>query len=805
MTHIPGGLIADWYGGKYLLLTAMLLGGTVSVIIPNLLSRDHFYLIATRFILGLTQGPVYPSVFAILANWVPKRERATLATLVYSAAPVGYTTAQFLYSCTHITHWINGYYFWSAATIIWGIFHVLFCYSEPATDSYITVEESVMLQEKIGPKQHMPLPWNKILRSSAVWSLLCGYSAFGMLFSFYMITVPQYLYDVVKLDRLSIISVTPFILLFISSIICGLASDLMANYEVLSLLSIRRYMAVLGIVLPFIFLAGIPYVECDQTYAFLLFAFGMLCFGSCFASIQINVLDIAQNFAGFIAALVSTAGYLIHLLAPKLIDSKADISLKQCLTKTIDCLKLITVEPTITLVLMAIMTTSVVEQAFFVDKACRVNKKFNANICDNIFAKENEKFNKEVQVVTAEFYQWNNIVGYGGQIALAFFVGAWSDKYGRKIPLMLGLLGKLYCSLMMMVNSLQCTWPVEYIIYTCTLPMVITGGEVAIFGSAFSYLADISTLDGIVLRFTILEACVLGAMSAGIALGGALFRLTNNSYMILFIVQSSLISVAIIYSGLRLHIRTNSEQRPIMEFNNVITDFFDYKHIVLTFKSIFKKRLLNRRLYLLLIILGMAFHAFQRDEKRMMYLFLQRVLNWDFVPINNFRMYQAITEDFMLLIAIPVMNKLLGWRDTVITLIGTMSYIIARSCYVLATDRLLLYIGGAFASLGSIGTPMIRSMVPKLVSVVERGKAFSVLSIADMAMPVVSATVYNQVYSAYIDTYPRAIFYTTMASHIVVLAIFLFIHFTSTRESLTHEDNQHDTENLENDDVQETP
>lgn len=61
-------------------------------------------------------------------------------------------------------------------------------------------------------------------------------------------------------------------------------------------------------------------------------------------------------------------------------------------------LALITVEPMMVLYMMAFMLTSVVEQSFFVYKACKVNHGLNDTICMNITADEYEDYNKEVQV-----------------------------------------------------------------------------------------------------------------------------------------------------------------------------------------------------------------------------------------------------------------------------------------------------------------------------------------------------------------------------------------------------------------------
>lgn len=124
-----------------------------------------------------------------------------------------------------------------------------------------------------------------------------------------------------------------------------------------------------------------------------------------------------------------------------------------------------------------------------------------------------------LQITVANFHLWNGIAGHGVPIVLALFMGAWSDKRGRKIVLLLGLLGKLYFSAMIVVNTTQDTWPVEYIVYTATLPMAFTGADVAIFAASFAYLVDVSPVKHRTIRVTIMEVCYLATMPTGIALG----------------------------------------------------------------------------------------------------------------------------------------------------------------------------------------------------------------------------------------------------------------------------------------------
>lgn len=155
--------------------------------------------------------------------------------------------------------------------------------------------------------------------------------------------------------------------------------------------------------------------------------------------------------------------------------------------------KKITVEPTMFLYMMAFMLTTVVEQAFYLNRACVTNHGYSPEICNNIT--QNETIKKEVQVsdwlivgwsqnriaivnahefqirfstyynvllfsftqnstqiTVSHFYQWYHISGHVVPIVLAFFLGSWSDRRGRKLPLLLGLFGKLIYSSMILVN-----------------------------------------------------------------------------------------------------------------------------------------------------------------------------------------------------------------------------------------------------------------------------------------------------------------------------------------------------------------
>lgn len=72
---------------------------------------------------------------------------------------------------------------------------------------------------------------------------------------------------------------------------------------------------------------------------------------------------------------------------------------------------------------------------------------------------------------------------------------------------------------MIVVNTLMTSWPVEYVIYTATIPSAFTGADVAIFASAFTYISDITSQADRTWRITILDVCYLSTMAPGVFIG----------------------------------------------------------------------------------------------------------------------------------------------------------------------------------------------------------------------------------------------------------------------------------------------
>lgn len=447
----------------------------------------------------------------------------------------------------------------------------------------------------------------------------------------------------------------------------------------------------------------------------------------------------------------------------------------------------ITVEPTMFLYMMAYMVTSVVEQAFFVHKSCRVNHGYSEEVCSKL--DQNATIKADVQVTVSEFHQWNNIAGHVVPIVLALFFGNWSDRRGRKMPLVVGLIGKFIYSFMVVINSLISTWDLNMIIYTATLPMGMLGGDVAIFGSCFTYISDISTVQQRTLRITILDVAYLSTMPTGVALGSYLFsHVVNSSYTIMFTINASMLALAILYSLVRLEWQTSPAQRPLAGANFLV-DFFDRKHVVATMKTLLKKRPRHGRLQLWILLLGMALYTFQRDEKAMSFLYTQLMFEWNVEKFSQFRTFQSLLFVLAMLIGVPIMSKLMGIKDTIMVAIGAIAHAAGRAVFAYAHLPELFYVGAAVAALGPIVAPVLRSMTSKLVPIEERGKVFAMLSVCDNAVPLFSGVLYSQLYNATIKTTPSSIYWLTFSTQVAVLFLILIIDYLTRSDRSSEDEN----------------
>lgn len=190
----------------------------------------------------------------------------------------------------------------------------------------------------------------------------------------------------------------------------------------------------------------------------------------------------------------------------------------------------ITVEPVLALFVMPSVLAMLATQNLNLDKACRVNLGFGDDVCTALRLRKRANHTleeDEVQKMIASVQAWKSIVHTSLPTLLMLFIGAWSDKTGkRKICMLMPIFGEFMTCMLNVVNTyFFYEVPVEWTVFMEVIFPALTGGWVTMFLGVFSYLGDITSRETRTFRMGILSMCMTVGFPIGMGLSGVLLKL----------------------------------------------------------------------------------------------------------------------------------------------------------------------------------------------------------------------------------------------------------------------------------------
>lgn len=154
ITHVPGGVVASRYGGKYTLILGLGVSSFFTLLTPKIVMAGGSYaLIASRIVIGLGEGIVFPGCAAMLACWAPIPERSKMVTLTFSGAQIGSIFGSLMSGILlDAYHWGSVFYFFGGLTVAWIVCFVSTFFLLKTTQTIIVILCShfyVMILSKI--------------------------------------------------------------------------------------------------------------------------------------------------------------------------------------------------------------------------------------------------------------------------------------------------------------------------------------------------------------------------------------------------------------------------------------------------------------------------------------------------------------------------------------------------------------------------------------------------------------------------------------------------------------------------------
>ncbi|XP_028044031.1 putative inorganic phosphate cotransporter [Bombyx mandarina] len=328
LTHLPGGLLAEKFGGKWTLGLGLLLTSVATALTP--LAVDYggaTGLFIIRVIEGFGEGPVTPAFVLLMARWVPPSERSRFGAMIFGGAQIGNIFGPYVSGLllSDGGDWANVFYVFGGLGIIWFLFWVLLCYSTPNSHPFISDEEKEYLNKNVAAsglhKKLDPVPFKAILRSAPLWVLVMA--AIGHDWGYFtMITdLPKYFSDVLKFNikETGLMSALPYIAMYIFSFIFAGLCDLCVRKKWHSIGTGRKIYTTVSSSVPAVFIILASYSGCNRAAAVGLFIASMAFMGGFYSSVKINAMDIAPNYAGTCSAFVNGIAAISGIITPYLV------------------------------------------------------------------------------------------------------------------------------------------------------------------------------------------------------------------------------------------------------------------------------------------------------------------------------------------------------------------------------------------------------------------------------------------------------------------------------------------------------
>lgn len=272
----------------------------------------------------------------------------------------------------------------------------------------------------------------------------------------------------------------------------------------------------------------------------------------------------------------------------------------------------VTVEPMIACYIMPSVLAALATQNLNLEKACRVNLGYPDHVCTALAARNTTDYHAEeiaVQQLVAGMQSWKTALQSGLPAVLILFIGAWSDRTGRRKPCMLvPIVGEFLTSISLII----CTYwfyelPMEAAGVSEALWPALTGGWFAMFMGLFSYVADITSVESRTLRIGAVNVFVSLGVPIGMALSGVLY--VKLGFYGVFAISTVCYVLSFVYGLVCIKEMPRpptikQEKEAEMSRCASVIDFFSFRHISETFKVAFKKGANNRqkRVVVLMVI-----------------------------------------------------------------------------------------------------------------------------------------------------------------------------------------------------------
>lgn len=206
------------------------------------------------------------------------------------------------------------------------------------------------------------------------------------------------------------------------------------------------------------------------------------------------------------------------------------------------CTKIVTVEPILALYSLARGIGGPANSALWYRKVCF--NEYPEYICQDLHNSTYEDEESWVQKKTSEWKLYESLFHSVPCMIFAIIYGSWSDRFSRKIPLIIPLIGTLVEEALYLVNAIYLGGPV-WLMLPGLVVSGFCGGYTALLSSVFSYLTEVSSTKSRTVRISVVYSVNLVCNSVAHFVSGLIFD--NTGFVCVYTIAILFLGLAVIY------------------------------------------------------------------------------------------------------------------------------------------------------------------------------------------------------------------------------------------------------------------
>lgn len=307
---------------------------------------------------------------------------------------------------------------------------------------------------------------------------------------------------------------------------------------------------------------------------------------------------------------------------------------------------------------------------------------------------------------------WRGILENLFPMILVCLVGPWSDKYGRKTPMLVVMCSFIVQHTLLIFCALDTSIiGVKTVGIISSLIVSITGNNACFMMCCFSYVSDTTPKDKLTTKMGVTGCSIFLGVTVGMGLSGALSSLGFVKIFTIAAIVETIGFLWLLY-GLPNVVRNEAVVKRASN-QKMLSDLFDKQNVVDAVGSAIKKRPGNDRLKILALLVShclimapmMGTKLYQvllfarielicfTGEGAVMYLFGKYKFGWDapaFATFMTFKMVSGFVGNFVSMI---VLGQKLKLSDPAIGITSCICHILSCCIFAFANSNAIMYIG----------------------------------------------------------------------------------------------------------------